>query len=272
MRNHLDDAGLVGVSSVMIMNGNIFAGSIGNGIYRSTNSGNNWTLLNNGLTNPDVVSMTYNSSGHLYAASSGGLTGWAALYLSTNLGDDWTRIDQDFEYDNNPVVLVNLIDDVYVGLSSLVMKTSDNGQNWDSVGTEFSIGEIHDLKIDMNGHLVVGVFGNGVWRSVNSTTSVEDFISPMQFQLIQNYPNPFNPKTVIGYRLPVNGNVTLKVYDVIGNEITTLVNEEKPAGEYEVEFDGANLPDGKAGLSSGIYFYQLRAGQFVETKKMILLK
>ncbi len=85
------------------------------------------------------------------------------------------------------------------------------------------------------------------------------------FSLSQNYPNPFNPNTVISYRLPVTSNVTLKVYDILGREVATLVNEEKPAGEYEVEFDGSALP-------SGIYFYQLRARQYSETKKMILLR
>jgi hypothetical protein len=89
------------------------------------------------------------------------------------------------------------------------------------------------------------------------------------FMLEQNYPNPFNPSTVISYRLPVTSKVTLKVYDVLGNEIATLVNEEEPAGEYEVEF---NASSGIRNLVSGIYFYQLKAGSFVETKKMILLK
>ena len=92
----------------------------------------------------------------------------------------------------------------------------------------------------------------------------------IEFSLSQNYPNPFNPVTKIKYSIPQNlrretGNVSLKIYDVLGREITTLVNEEKPAGEYEVEFNGSNLP-------SGIYFYQLNAGVFTETKKMILLK
>jgi hypothetical protein len=90
-------------------------------------------------------------------------------------------------------------------------------------------------------------------------------IVPEDFSLSQNYPNPFNPSTVISYRLPVTSFVTLKVCDILGREVATLVNEEKPAGEYEVEFDGSNLP-------SGIYFYQLKAGEFAETKKMILLK
>jgi len=90
------------------------------------------------------------------------------------------------------------------------------------------------------------------------------------FRLDQNYPNPFNPVTKIKYEIPGqarndNALVTLKVYDILGREVATLVNEEKPAGEYEVEFNGS-------ALTSGIYFYQLKAGEFSETKKMILLK
>jgi hypothetical protein len=95
---------------------------------------------------------------------------------------------------------------------------------------------------------------------------------PRDFSLSQNYPNPFNPSTKIKYTIPYVEThsdasllVTLKVYDVLGNEVATLVNEEKTPGEYEVEFDGINLP-------SGIYFYHLKAGDFIQTRKMILLK
>ena len=97
--------------------------------------------------------------------------------------------------------------------------------------------------------------------------------APTEFSLEQNYPNPFNPVTSIQYVVGSQSYVTLKVYDILGNENATLVNEEKPAGTYEIEFDGASLP-------SGIYFYQLRAVDpstgsrqgFVETKKMVLMK
>ncbi len=104
---------------------------------------------------------------------------------------------------------------------------------------------------------------------------------PEGFSLEQNYPNPFNPTTKIKYSIPSSTlrqaqsdkTVTLKVFDLLGREIATLVNEQKPVGEYEVEFNITNLPSrpGSA-LTSGIYFYQLQAGNFVETKKMILLK
>ena len=87
----------------------------------------------------------------------------------------------------------------------------------------------------------------------------------LSFSLAQNYPNPFNPTTKIKYSIPQTSNVVIKVFDVLGNEITTLINEELNAGEYEVEFDGSKL-------TSGIYFYQLKANSFIETKKMVLMK
>lgn len=90
-------------------------------------------------------------------------------------------------------------------------------------------------------------------------------IAPSEFSLAQNYPNPFNPSTIISYQLPVNTYVTLKVFDVIGNEITVLVNEKKSAGKYEVEFNASEL-------GSGVYFYTLNVGGFVQSKKMLLIK
>ena len=93
----------------------------------------------------------------------------------------------------------------------------------------------------------------------------DDSSIPKNFYLSQNYPNPFNPSTKIDYKVSVQGLVSIKIYDVLGNEISTLVNEEKSVGKFEIEFNGKDLP-------SGIYFYQLNAGNFITTKKMILLK
>jgi hypothetical protein len=118
-------------------------------------------------------------------------------------------------------------------------------------------------------------FSELVWVNVD-----DEELNPSKFILEQNYPNPFNPKTVIGYQFPVNSIVTLKVYDLLGNEVATLVNEEKPAGTYEISFDAS-------GLTSGVYFYKLsvvptagrdlvqqdgKAGNFSQTKKLILMK
>jgi len=113
----------------------------------------------------------------------------------------------------------------------------------------------------------------GVFSYTIPTNILNDGEPVYEFSLEQNYPNPFNPSTKIKFTIPtVIANETkqsqlviLKVYDVLGSEIATLVNEEKPAGSYEVEFDAT-------GLSSGIYFYRLQAGSFIETKKLILMK
>ena len=98
-------------------------------------------------------------------------------------------------------------------------------------------------------------------------TSVEenDFKMPEQFILFQNFPNPFNPATNIAFKIAESGFVILKVFDVLGNEVATLVYKEMQAGTYEVEFDAAEL-------TSGLYFYQLRAGEFTDTKKLVLIR
>jgi hypothetical protein len=88
---------------------------------------------------------------------------------------------------------------------------------------------------------------------------------PRVYLLYQNYPNPFNPSTIIGYQLPAGVYVVLTVYDVLGREVETLVNERQTAGSHYVEFGGRNLP-------SGVYFYRLDAGRYHDTKKLLLLK
>ena len=115
------------------------------------------------------------------------------------------------------------------------------------------------------------VNGLGVWLlklTTDSTllTSNEDYEAFLSdYNLFQNYPNPFNPTTKIEYQIPKREYVTLKVYDVLGNEVATLVNEEKPVGFYQLRWGAVNLP-------SGVYFYQLNSGDFVQTRKMLLLK
>ena len=107
---------------------------------------------------------------------------------------------------------------------------------------------------------------DGVAWSISGITGVENEDQiPTQYSLSQNYPNPFNPSTTISYQLQTSGRVTLKVYNILGDELATLVNEEKSAGSFDVKFDASQL-------SSGIYFYKLQTGNFVETKKMILMK
>jgi len=127
-----------------------------------------------------------------------------------------------------------------------------------------------DFDFDGDLDIIAGASGLGelyLWenKNVSSVKRYSGFNSPDGIQVFQNYPNPFNPSTKIKYQIPEISFVSLKVYDVLGNEIAILVSEEKSAGSYEIEYDGR-------GLQSGVYFYRLKAGNFNEMKKMILLK
>ena len=110
---------------------------------------------------------------------------------------------------------------------------------------------------------IIDAIQSGLGKQVGDPVSLEQV--PNEYKVFQNYPNPFNPTTTIHYELPVAGFVTLKVFDVLGKEVKTLIEGYKTEGRYEVEFDATNLP-------SGIYFYRLRAGEYINTKKMILMK
>jgi len=137
-------------------------------------------------------------------------------------------------------------------------------------GTSIDVGTGADVCA---GTITVNGTYSGSGTFCNAPVAVEnedDLGMPKEFSLSQNYPNPFNPSTKIRYTIPAVGTslmkfVQLKVYDVLGNEVTTLVNEEKPTGYYEVNFNASQL-------ASGIYFYKIQAGSFVSTKKMILLR
>jgi subtilisin-like proprotein convertase family protein len=113
-------------------------------------------------------------------------------------------------------------------------------------------GKIQGWGLRFNGDVITGV------TPISNNT-------PEKYELLQNYPNPFNPVTKISYAIPVTGLVTLKVYDITGKEVASLVNEVKAAGNYIVDFNGANL-------SSGAYFYKLESGSFSAVKKLMLIK
>jgi len=143
--------------------------------------------------------------------------------------------------------------------------TTNRGETWSEFDTPDST-IIFDLQFtDARNGYAVGTSGT-VLKLDPTLVGVEHYVNaPKDFVLYQNYPNPFNPSTKISWQSSVSSHQTLKVYDVLGNEVAILVDDFKPAGVYEVIFDGSNL-------SSAIYFYQLRLDGFIQTKKMLLLK
>jgi hypothetical protein len=152
-----------------------------------------------------------------------------------------------------------------------VLWTKSWGGQWGEAG--FSVQQTSDNGYVIAGHRDMANMVSDGWllKTKPDITDIEEENSSLleKFILQQNYPNPFNPSTKISWQSPVGGWQTLKVYDVLGNEVVTLVNEYRNAGSYEVEFDPASSIKNPA---SGIFFYRLQAGEYVETKKMILLK
>jgi hypothetical protein len=198
---------------------------------------------------------------------------------STDNGQNWTQTSLN---DRTVRSLAVSGSNVFAGTSSGVYLSTNNGETWSQINEGMGNREILSLAMGPN-YIYAGTNGASVWRlPLSQITGIEDRSNeiPSQFILSQNYPNPFNPSTVISYQLAVGSHVTLKVYDVLGKEVATLVNEEKPAGNYKIKFNAGSL-------SSGIYFYTLKAtpiggqagnpetssGQgFAETKKLILLR
>jgi hypothetical protein len=126
---------------------------------------------------------------------------------------------------------------------------------------------VNTLAFDSDGFLFAGTEYAGVFRSTTSTDAISEHPAPLPIavSLEQNYPNPFNPSTTIRYGLPKRSNVTLTVFNTLGQVVATLVNETQNAGHHDVKFEAS-------GLASGVYFYRLQAGEYVATKKLLILK
>ncbi len=249
-------------------NGNIFAGA-DNGVFQSTNNGDNWTQISEGLTNHYVKSLTINSGGVLFVGTEDGifrsnstlpveLTSFTAAVNKNRIKLNWQTSTEVNNYGFDIERSENIPDNLEWEKIGFIPGNGNSNSPKDYTyvdvnpvgGSEF----LYRLKqIDNDGQF-------------EYSDIVEAELVPTEFALYQNYPNPFNPNTKIRYSLKDNTQfVSLVVYDVLGNEIKTLVNEEKPAGTYELTWSAANLP-------SGVYFYRLQAGSYTETRKMSLLK
>jgi hypothetical protein len=145
--------------------------------------------------------------------------------------------------------------------------SSNFGQTWASQNTGLTSLACYSITKDSLGYLYLGT-GNGIFKSSSSAyiTSIDlDEGKIENFYLSNSYPNPFNPTTTIEYFVPKLANVKISVFNLVGEEIAIIVNEEQAPGKYNIDFNGANL-------SSGVYFYKMQTEEFISTKKFVLMK
>ena len=263
------------ITSVAAVNGNLVAGTFMNAVFLSTDNGANWSAITNGLPSLTYTYKLLSIGSNIFIATASG------LFISSDNGVSWAPI-------NKPGMITSIIftdnNNLYAGSidavkgSYIFYSSENNGDTWNEINTGLpdSISMFNSFTVcnsyaylSLNTYQLGKDKPFGVWRRSLSelTTSVKQINSdsPVCFTLNQNYPNPFNPTTIIKYQIPKSSFVSVKVYDLLGNEIATLVNKEQTAGSYEVEFAAS-------GLSAGIYFYRLRTDNYGQTKKMILLK
>lgn len=234
-------------------------------IYKSTNEGANWSKYSFTI-NFTSTDFAINPQGTIYLSTAG-----YGIYRSTDNGNTWNNVAP-----VGPDFSCLLIDGntVYAGTrGNWVYRSTDGTSNWHLINTGMNQDNyVLSLCASNNGYLYAGMDYTGIYRSINQVVSVEEEnILNDNFILYQNYPNPFNPSTKINWQTPVSSWQTLKVYDVLGNEVATLVDEYREAGTYEVEFPNVETMHASS-LPSGVYFYQLQVGNYIETKKMILAK
>jgi hypothetical protein len=225
----------------------------------------------NGITNTYIYALAASPASvgtgvmNLFASTESG------VYFSNDNGVSWIHLD--YGLTTTPVwsFAANGID-IFTATNGGVFLCTDNGTGltprFSVINSGLTNTTVQSLTVT-DGYLFAGTIGDGVWKRPLSEimTGIENSRDQVTLQYIlnQNYPNPFNPSTTIRYEIPRQGHVTLKIYNIIGQEVETLIDEQRNAGRGEVVWNASRF-------SSGVYFSRFRAGEFTKTMKLILVK
>jgi photosystem II stability/assembly factor-like uncharacterized protein len=261
------------VLSITVSGTNIFAGMWEDGVYRSTNNGKNWIQKNSGLAG--VMDQKVNafavSGTDLFAGTNDG------VFLSTNNGTSWSQTSVGIPYSFSLYSLVYCFavsgKNIFAGTSDGVYLSTNNGTSWTSVNSGLQ-------NLDVTALCIAGTSlyaGTGtyhgwkgeIWRRPLSDmiTDITDHHNEISsaISLHQNYPNPFSPSTTISFTIPSRSFVSLKIFDALGKEVSTLVSGDLDIGEHSYQWNAS-------GLRSGVYLCRLQAGSFTATRKLSLLR
>ena len=242
-------------------------------ILYTNDGGETWAIASvsapDSLINQSLEDVAFVSAAEAVAVGEG------VILRTTDGGASWTYVQVD-----------NLTDDLYsVGISNGVLyalgvtsspfsakiyQSADAGASWSAEDVDNSVvdgsSSIQDMAVSPSGNMFIAAYYDDIYAGyVETGVEDDETVVSKEFALSQNYPNPFNPATTISFSIPEASNVTMKIYNILGQEVKTLVSQEMSAGAYKVNFDASNL-------ASGVYIYSLRAGNYTATKKMMLLK
>ncbi|MCI0448278.1 MAG: T9SS type A sorting domain-containing protein [Chlorobi bacterium] len=248
----------VTVRALLLKDGLIFAGTERNGIMISNDNGATW--IQSSLANQDVRALISNGNIVFAGTISNG------VHISTNNGTSWTQTS----LNNRDIFSLGVSgNNIFAGSSREFgfYVSNDNGVNWFQKNEGLLNVQVNSICI-FNDYVYAGTSSRGIFkRPLNDMLGIQPVSNeiPKEYSLSQNYPNPFNPVTNVKFQIPKSGFVELKIYDALGREVTTLVNEQLNPGTYEIDWNASNYP-------SGVYYYKLVARNFSETKKMVLIK
>ena len=250
---------LQNITALTSIEDTLFVGTSLNGVIAV--KGSSWFERKNEL-NPNAKSVrSFETIGNtLYVVT------WSGTYYSKNNGITWEEMNLE-QFGGNIQASLNIGENIFVGSKKGIYQSKDYGSTWSTVNNGLSDLDVRALfNNDKN---IFAATGYGVWRrSVSeliTSVSEQKYQKTNIFSLEQNYPNPFNPTTIISYSIPQNAFVSITIYDLLGSVVKTLVNESKSAGSYNINFNAS-------GISSGIYYYTIKANDFIETKKLVLIK
>jgi hypothetical protein len=239
----------------------LLAGTAGGSIFKTINNGSNWVQSNTGLSAMSIYAFTV-SGGKILAGTQDG------IFASTNNGDNWESMNGGLSGNLVTRSFVLSGQDIFAAVGGLVYLLKNGTAQWIPVHSGLLAQNVTALETN-GGFLFAANFSGGIWRRPLSEmiTSISDrSVVPAQFFLEQNYPNPFNPATTIGFTLQTSGLTTLKIYDAIGREVETLVNEVLDAGVYHHRtFDASRM-------ANGMYLARLVSGDKIQIRRMVLIK
>jgi len=281
-------------------------------IYKTTNGGDNWDEIQNisgpgyltgsigffdantgFMAGPDMWIKTTTDGGSIWEdavinnlpadfpatrdagavtvvdANTAWIIGEGLLLKTTDKGANWNFMETGLSLSDTTFYTISFLNDQlgYIGTyEGSILKTTDGGNSWELDETFLNTFRFYSSGFNNHDEVYFGTSNGRIIKWKIPVDDVEESNTTVKnYFLAQNYPNPFNPVTNVRYAINNREFVSLKVYDVLGNEVATLVNGEKPAGEYTVKFDASKL-------ASGVYVYQIKAGEFIQSKKLILMK